>query len=166
MLKENTFDREKLEQLILRDSSRYNKLKKLNQSLNIGISLLGIGLSLGATISGILNKDARIAAIFGACAATTQAILFAYPTDKRARAYRSLLARNENLQAELEVRPQTEQELQKILDEFKMIRVQASLEESMFKRSENLEEMPSLNSDESVSEQAEAISPSSPAQDK
>ncbi len=138
---ESTFDRETLSQLIHEASSRYDKLRKLNQSLSFGIGLLGISLSLGATISGIIiAKDSRIAAIFGACAATTQAILFAYPTDKRSRAYRALLAKNENLRTELEVRQQTDEELQAILEEFKSIRVQAAFEEATTRKSENLQE--------------------------
>ena len=153
-MEEKIFDRQKLSQLIHEASYQYNRRKKLNQSLGMGIGLLGISLSLGATISGIVSTK-EVSAIFGACAATTQAILFAYPTDKRSRAYRTLLAKNENLQAELEVRPQTDKELKAILDEFKSIRVQAALEEAVAKKSENpqepetgverLEPVPNLN---------------------
>jgi len=136
------FDQEALKKLINEASPHYEKLRKLNQSLSVGLGLLGIGLSLGATISGIIiTQDSRIAAIFGACAATTQAILFAYPTDKRSRTYRVLVAKNENLRAELEVRQQTEEELQKILEEFKSIRVQAALEEAVPRQMENTEEV-------------------------
>jgi hypothetical protein len=137
----NIFNQEALKQLITEASPHYERLRKLNQSLSIGIGLLGIALSLGATISGIvLKEDARIAAIFGACAATTQAILFAYPTDKRSRTYRVLVAKNENLRTELEIRQQTEEELQKILAEFKAIRVQAALEEAVAGKMEKMEE--------------------------
>ena len=153
-MEENTFDREKLSQSIREASSRYDKLKKLNQSLSIGIGLLGIGLSLGATISGIIFPDkSKTAAIFGACAATTQAILFAYPTDKRSRVYRTLFAKNENLRTELEVRPQTDQELQAILDEFKSIRVQAASEEATPKKSENSQE-PETSSEKTHNQKA------------
>jgi hypothetical protein len=136
------FNQEALKKLINETSPRYERLRKLNQSLSVGIGLLGIGLSLGATISGItLKEDARIAAIFGACAATTQAILFAYPTERRSRTYRILVAKNENLRAELEVRQQTEEELQKILEEFKSIRIQAALEEAVPRKTEETEEL-------------------------
>ena len=135
------FNQEALKKLIDEASPQYKQRKKWNQSISIVVGLLGIGLSLGATISGILVKDdSRIAAIFGACAATTQAILFAYPTEKRSRTYRVLFAKNENLRAELEVRQQTEEELQKILEEFKSIRVQAALEEAVPRKTENTEE--------------------------
>jgi hypothetical protein len=154
MTEENIFDREKLSQSIRKASTRYDKLKRLNQSLSIGIGLFGISLSLGATISGIIFPDnSKIAAIFGACAATTQAILFAYPTDKRSRVYRTLFARNENLRTELEVRPQTDQELQAILDEFKSIRVQAASEEAIPKKSENPQEL-ETNSENNNNRQA------------
>jgi hypothetical protein len=138
----NKFDQVMLKELITKASPRYEQLRKLNQSLSVGIGLLGIGLSLGATISGIIiTQDSRIAAIFGACAATTQAILFAYPTERRARTYRVLVAKNENLRADLEVKQQTEEELQKILEEFKSIRVQAALEEATARKTEKTGEI-------------------------
>lgn len=141
-MEENTFNQEALKKLIGEASPRYEHLRKLNQSLGVGIGLLGIILSLGATISGIIFKDdAKIAAIFGACAATTQSLLFAYPTERRSRIYRVLVAKNENLQAELEVKQQTEEELQKILEEFKSIRVQAALEEAVPRKTEKTEEV-------------------------
>lgn len=135
------FDQEALKKLITEASPQYDQRKKWNQSISIIVGLLGIGFSLGATVSGILIKDdSRIAAIFGACAATTQAILFAYPTERRARTYRILGAKNENLKIELEVRQQTEEELQKILEEFKSIRVQAALEEAVPRKTQDTEE--------------------------
>lgn len=140
-MSDNMFDREALKKMIQEASPKYKKRKKLNQFLSNGIGLLGILLSLGATISGILNKEnATWSAIFGACAATTQAILFAYPVDKRSRVYSLLLARNENLRTELEVRQQTDEELQKILEEFKSIRVEAAREEAVLKKPEEAQE--------------------------
>jgi hypothetical protein len=151
-MEENKFNQVELKKLINEASPRYERLRKLNQSLSVGIGLLGIGLSLGATISGIvLKEDARISAIFGACAATTQAILFAYPTEKRSRTYRVLVAKNENLRAELEVRQQTEEELQKILEEFKSIRVQAALEEGVARKEEPEELLTTLPKDKNGS---------------
>ncbi len=142
VIEENKFNQAELKKLINEASPHYEQLRKLNQSLGVGIGLLGIVLSLGATISGIIFKDdAKIAAIFGACAATTQALLFAYPTERRSRTYRVLVAKNENLRTELEVRQQTEEELQKILDEFKSIRVQAALEEAVPRKTEETEEL-------------------------
>ena len=137
-------NQEALKKLIDEASPYYERRRKWNQSLSIVVGLLGIGLSLGATISGIALPNnpnvAKIAAIFGACATTTQSILFAYPTEKRARTYRVLFAKNENLRTELEVRQQTEEELQKILEEFKSIRVQAALEKAVPRITEDMEE--------------------------
>jgi hypothetical protein len=136
-MEQYTFDREALKKLISQASPYYEQRRKLNQSLSVGIGLLGISLSLGATISGTITQDAKISAIFGACAATTQAILFAYPVEKRSGIYRILFARNENLRTELEVRQQTEEELQEILEEFKSLRVQAALEEVVQRKTEH-----------------------------
>jgi hypothetical protein len=108
----------------------YEGRRKLNQFLGIGIGLLGIGLSLGATITGIVTDNAKIAAIFGACAATTQALLFAYPVDKRAAAYRVIAAKNNNLSIDLEIKKHTEEQLQSLLEEFKAIRLEAAIEET------------------------------------
>ncbi|MGI0495527.1 hypothetical protein ACN4EG_27435 [Alkalinema pantanalense CENA528] len=139
MTEATTIDRDKLYHLIQETSAQYEYLKKLNQSLSTGIGLLGIALSLGATVSGIIIKDARIAAIFGACAATTQAILFAYPTDRRASAYRILSAKNESLRIELEVKQQTSESLEKILCDFQFIKAQAALEETTSKKPDDSE---------------------------
>lgn len=131
-----SIDQEVLKELVCKTSPYYEERRNLNQSLSIRIGLLGIGLSLGATIAGIVTDNAKISAIFGACAATAQAILFAYPVEKKAGVYRVLYTRNENLRIDLEVRQQTEAELQAILEEFKSLRLQAALEEAMFRRTE------------------------------
>ncbi len=120
----------KLKKLIDDCTLHYTGKQKLNQFLSIGIGLLGIGLSLGATIAGIAIDNARIAAIFGACAATTQGLLFAYPVDKRAAAYRVIAAKNKNLSIDLEVKNQTDEQLQNLIEEFKAIRLEAAIEES------------------------------------
>lgn len=137
MPEERKIDQGKLHQAIQEASTQFNQLKKLNQYLSTSIGLFGVALRLGATVSGIVAKDARIAAIFGACSATTQAILFAYPTDRRASAYRILFTKNENLRIDLEVRQQTNQSLEKILNEFQFIKAQAALEEATTKKPEN-----------------------------
>lgn len=129
-MEEPKFDREKLKELIQEASLKYKNLSRLNQFLSLGVGLLGISLSLGATISGVMTQDSRIAAIFGACAATSQAILFAYPVEKRAAIYRILTAKNSNLEDELEIWQQTDAELRRILEEFKSIRLEAALEEA------------------------------------
>ena len=120
----------KLKKIIDDSTLHYSDKQKLNQFLSIGIGLLGIGLSLGATIAGVATDNARIAAVFGACAATTQGLLFAYPVDKRAAAYRILSARNRNLSIDLEVKEQTDEQLQNLIEEFKAIRLEAAIEES------------------------------------
>lgn len=131
-------DIEKLQELVEKNTEFYDDHRRLNQALGIGLGLLGIALSLGATISGIvLIKDARVSSIFGACAAATQAILFAYPVDKRANAYRTLSARNQNIAVDLEFDPQAKERVQEILKEVKEIRLDAAREESS---SINLEE--------------------------
>ena len=127
---ENELNREKLKKLINDTTPYYERRRAINQALSIGVGLLGITLSLGATVAGIITEDARISAALGAGAATTQAILFAYPVDKRAGTYRVLTARNKNLWIELEVNKPTEIELRQILTEFQAIQLQAAMEES------------------------------------
>lgn len=130
-MNEKPLDIKRLQEMVEQSTTSYNNLRKLNQKLGIGLGLLGIALSLGATISGILLiKDARISAIFGACAAATQAILFAYPVDKRAGVYRVLAARNQNIAVNLEFLPQSEEQLQEMVQEFKLIRLDAAKEEA------------------------------------
>ncbi len=130
-MNEELLDIKQLQKIVERSTTDYEDLRKLNQRLGIGIGLLGIALSLGSTVSGILRpNDARISAIFGAGAAATQAILFAYPVDKRARVYRILTARNKNIAVDLEFNPQSSEQLQKTLQEFKLIRMEAAKEES------------------------------------
>ena len=121
----------KLIQEIGSSTPEYENLKKLNRNLSIRLGLLGIGLSLGATISGIFFiRDARIAATFGACATAVQGILFAYPVDKRAAVYRLAVNKLNNLLSDLEVKNEhTDVEIQALLEEFKAIRLEAALEE-------------------------------------
>lgn len=110
---------------------RYEKLKNLNRNLSVRLGVLSIVLSLGATISGIFYiENARIAATFGACATAIQGVLFAYPVDKRARVYRLTVDKLNNLVSDLEVKNnRTDEELQRLLEEFKAIRLEAALEE-------------------------------------
>jgi hypothetical protein len=105
--------------------------RTLNQSLNVGIGLAGILLGLGATVAGTLSdNNARIAAIFGASSATTQAILFAYPVGKRERIHRKAIADLENLLSDLEIRSDIDQNtLERLLERFKEIRLNALLED-------------------------------------
>lgn len=107
--------------------------RDLNQRLNIGIGLAGILLGLGATVAGIIHtEDARISAIFGAASATTQAILFAYPVNKRERIHRSAVAKLQNLLSDLEVKSDIDvEEVEVLLEEFKEIRLKALLEEEV-----------------------------------
>lgn len=116
---------------------QYENCKKLNQAIGITIGLLGISLSLGATVAGIWSTNPKLAAAFSACAATTQAILFAYPVDKRAAAYRVISAKNKNLAVDLEFKSPTEDQFQALVDKFKEIRLEAALEEAKPARSEN-----------------------------
>jgi anthranilate/para-aminobenzoate synthase component II len=137
-MSENLSDLKRLQELVKQSTTDYEELRKLNQWLGIGLGLLGIALSLGGTVSGILlPKDARISAIFGAGAAATQAILFAYPVDKRARVYRVLTAKNKNIAVDLEFSSQSAEQLQKTLQEFKLIRMEAAKEESSSVNSED-----------------------------
>lgn len=121
----------KLMQQIDSCTPEYEDLKKLNRNLSIRLGLLGIALSLGATISGIFFiRDARIAATFGACATAVQGVLFAYPVDKRAAVYRLAVNKLKNLLSDLEVKNNhTDMEIQTLLEEFKAIRLEAALEE-------------------------------------
>jgi hypothetical protein len=107
--------------------------RDLNQRLNIGIGLAGIILGLGATVSGILfDNDARIAAIFGAGSATTQAILFAYPVNKRERIHRVAVAKLQNLLSDLEIKAEIDtEEIAILLAELKDIRLKALLEDNI-----------------------------------
>lgn len=110
----------------------------LNQYLNIGIGLTGIMLGLGATVAGIVSdNNAKIAAIFGAGSATTQAILFAYPVGKRERIHRLAIAKLENLLTDLEIRSDIDdQALKKLLEEFKELRLKALLEDEISSEAE------------------------------
>jgi hypothetical protein len=119
-----------LRELIDEAAPQYENRKRLNQALGISIGLLGISLSLGATISGIWSKDPRIAAAFSACAATTQAILFAYPVEKRAAAYRVIAAKNKNLAVDLELKQLDAEQFDSLVERFKEIRLEAALEEA------------------------------------
>jgi hypothetical protein len=114
--------------------------RALNQRLNIGIGLAGILLGLGATVAGILHtEDARIAAIFGAGSATTQAVLFAYPVGKRERIHRIAVAKLQNLLSDLEIRTDSNvdaEEIKTLLAEFKHLRVKALLEDNVNNESE------------------------------
>lgn len=78
----------------------FKRLKNLNQSLGISLGLLGISVSLTATVFGIVQLP-RWAAGFAAAGASVQAILFAFPVDKRASFYRVLLAKNRVLDLNL-----------------------------------------------------------------
>jgi hypothetical protein len=112
--------------------------RSLNQRLNIGIGLAGILLGLGATLAGILYpNDGRIAALFGAGSATTQAILFAYPVNKRERIHRIVVAKLQNLLSDLEIKSNLDlEEIEALLREFKHLRLEALLEDSMNDASE------------------------------
>lgn len=102
----------------------------LNQYLNMGIGLVGILLGLGATVSGIISDNAKVAAIFGAGSATTQGILFAYPVGRRERIHRKAVAKLENLLSDLDIHPDMDTAaLEKLLAEFKEIRLNALLED-------------------------------------
>lgn len=107
--------------------------RDLNQLLNLGIGLAGILLGLGATVTGIVYpENARIAAIFGAGSATTQAILFAYPVNKRERIHRLAVAKLQNLLSDLEIQSDIDaKEIEVILSEFKDIRLKALLEDTV-----------------------------------
>lgn len=117
-----------LEKWVQDSVQELDRLKFLNRRLGIGLGLLGILLGLGATVSGLFD-EAKVAAIFGACASTTQAILFAYPVDKRAAAYRILAARTRNLLIDLELRDNAPEQLQQLVEELKTIRLEAAAEE-------------------------------------
>ncbi len=156
---EKKFDREKLKKLIQGTTPYYENRRKINQTLSIGIGLLGIALSLGATLSGLVTENAKVAAAFGAGAATIQAILFAYPVDRRAGVYRVLAARNKNLWVELEVNQPTETELQNILEEFKTIQLQAAMEEFSSKNLDQPEDNSSNTSSTSVDANSQSTSP-------
>lgn len=119
--------------------------KELNQRLNIGIGLAGILLGLGATVTGIVTEDARISAIFGAASATTQAILFAYPVNKRERIHRIAVAKLQNLLSDLEVKSDIDvEEVEVLLKDFKEIRLKALLEEEINGNPEELAPQESL----------------------
>lgn len=125
----NPHFKDQLEKHLNSSIHEYDRLKRLNQRLGIGLGLLGILLSLGASVSGVFGV-AKIAAIFGACASTTQAILFAYPLDKRAAAYRVFSTRTKNLSIDLELREDTQHQLHQLLEEFKAVRLEAASEEA------------------------------------
>lgn len=148
---EGRIDQIELKKLIQNETPVYEKKRKLNQSIGIGVSLLGIGLGLGATISGVLrSNDARISAIFGACAATTQAILFAFPVDKRTAVYRILTAKSKNLECELQIQDLSQERLYRILEEFKAISLEAALEEASpgkMEEAKKLTSTPSMTQD-------------------
>lgn len=113
----------------VRESVReFDRLKNLNQWLGISIGLFGILLGFGATVSGLFD-EAKAAAIFGAGASTTQAILFAYPVDKRASAYRTLSAKARNLLIDLELKNNAPEQLQQLIEELKAIQLEAAAEE-------------------------------------
>lgn len=119
------------------DLIRYCKNRQLlNQSLNLGISLAGILLGLGASVAGTLsNNNAKIAAVLGAGSATTQGILFAYPVSKRERIHRKAVARLENLLSDLEIRADIDAKaLEKLLEDFKEIRLVALLEDELSRK--------------------------------
>lgn len=127
----STTPHEKLKAQITMLIQHCKSKQKLNQSLNMSISLAGILLGLGATVAGTLSdNNARIAAIFGASSATTQAILFAYPVGKRERIHRRAIANLENLLSDLEIRNDVDQAaLERLLEKFKEIRLNALLED-------------------------------------
>jgi hypothetical protein len=131
---------EKLKQQIQPLITHCEHRRNLNQYLNIGIGLAGILLGLGATVAGTISENAKIAAIFGAASATTQSILFAYPVGKRERIHRTAVAQLENLLSDLEIRSDIDTEaLEKLLAEFKEIRLKALLEDEVNSRSEESE---------------------------
>lgn len=116
------------------------KRRALNQRLGLSIGIAGILLGLGATVSGIFSDNAKIAAIFGACSATTQAILFAYPVDKRERIHRCAVAKLQNLLSDLEIRSDIDpKEFEQLLDEFKEIRLKAILEDNSNAQAKEIE---------------------------
>lgn len=118
--------------------------RDLNQRLNIGIGLAGIVLGLGATVTGVVFKDdARIAAIFGAGSATTQAVLFAYPVNKRERIHREAVAKLQNLLTDLDIKTDIDAKaVEMLLEEFKDIRLKALLEDSIDDSSEEVSVSP------------------------
>lgn len=128
---EGKIDQVTLKKLVQSEIPVYEKKRQLNQFLGLGVGLLGIALGLGATVAGIVKSDdARIAAIFGACAATTQAILFAFPVDKRAAVYRILATKSKNLDLELQIQELPQERLHEILEALKAISLEAALEEA------------------------------------
>lgn len=119
-----------LKNILKRQIIDYQKKKRGNQSKGIILGIGGIILSLGATVSGILGRP-EIAAISAAIAASTQATLYSFPVDKRSSRYRLLRIKVSNLIDELEVTDNpTQEQLHNILDELKIIKLEASDEDS------------------------------------
>ena len=111
-------------------SSDYANKKRGNQLKGVILGIGGILLSLGATIFGILGQS-DMSAIFAACAASTQALLFAYPVEKRASLYRLLRIECSSLEEEIKVTDEpTQEQLQYIFDTFQAIKIKAADEDS------------------------------------
>ncbi len=111
-------------------------LKNLNQSLGISLGLLGILVSLIATGLGIAEKP-KFAAGFAAAGAAVQAILFAYPVDKRASFYRLLLAKSHALHLDLKFEKIDARQKEK-LEELKNLLITAANEEPQGDLSESI----------------------------
>lgn len=123
--------------------AEYRRLKYFNQILGGTLALTGILLGLISTLHGI-NDKAKLAAGFAASSATVQAILFAYPLDRRSRFYRRLVADGQNLLLDLNVNQFKEEEKQH-LESVKALRLRAAAEEPEGTMPNNLEEIENRN---------------------
>lgn len=122
-----------LEQEITAAIDEYKGLRKLNQTIGLGLGISGIAFSFLATVAGIVGTPnaAKLAAGFAAASGALQGALFAYPLDKRSSFYRVLEAKGRNLAIDLKLGQTlqaSDQDLAGLVERLKNLRMEAAIE--------------------------------------
>ena len=139
-LSEGQIDANTLQKIITEYRRDYGRKRRINQWMGFVLGLGGILLSLLATIYGIQEQPQQ-SAIAAACAAATQALLFAYPVDKRAGLYRLLKVESSSLEEEIAITPQpTQKQLSEIFESFKLTKLKSVDEDGDSNLSEIIDE--------------------------